>query len=580
MGVHLYVAGACGDSREVVVGLRVLSAVFVKESMDLFDELQTKIKGEVTRDDKTLVEYSTDASLFEVRPQVVVFPQNSEDVQELIRFVNEHRGQDAHLSLTARAAGTDMSGGPLNESIIMGFTKHMNEILGFDGDSVRVQPGMYYRDFEKETLKRNLLLPSYPASKLLAALGGMVNNNSGGEKTLRYGKTNKYVAGLNMVLADGNEYMFKKITKTELNKKRALENFEGDVYRKVDDLIQKNYNVIQQARPHVSKNSAGYALWDVWDKKSQMFDLTQLFVGAQGTLGIMTEATLKLIEPKPYTKLAVLFMKSWDELPSIVNALLPLDPEGLETFDDETLKLGLRFLPEIASRVEGQSTLGLALQFLPEFFIGLRMLGLPKLVVLVEFAENSDTEAERKLSELERVLKPFNVHKRIFHTKEKAEKYWVMRRESFLLLRKHVSGKRAAPFIDDLIVDPQKLPEFLPKVLKILKDYNIHTTLAGHAGSGNFHIIPLMDLSKPEEVAKIPEISDKVYDLIIEYGGSITAEHNDGLIRSPYLEKMFGTQVYELFEEVKQIFDPDNIFNPGKKVHADLDYAMKHIHHV
>lgn len=542
------------------------------------DDLKKAIRGEVLTDAHTLKKYSTDASLFEVTPQVVVRPRDAADLKKIVVFVNEHTKEEPTLSLTARSAGTDMSGGPLNESIIVSFTEHMNHFtVDAANREATVQAGVYYRDFEKETLRHGLLLPSYPASKSIAALGGLINNNSAGEKTLYYGKTNKYVKQLKMVLRDGNEYTFKKIDTEELESKRAQNDFEGEVYRRTHDLLERNYDVVQKARPNVSKNSAGYALWDVWDREH--FDLTQLFCGAQGTLGLMSEAHLKLVKPKKHRKMAVLFLKDWDEIPSLVNAVLPLDPEGIETFDDATLKLALRFFPEIAARVEGQNLFTLAWQFIPEFFIGIRMLGLPKLIMLVQFAEDSDAVAEEKLADLEKAVAPFRVHKRILHTEAEAEKYWVIRRESFALLRKHVSGKRTAPFIDDFIVQPDKLPEFLPKIFAILKEYDIKATLAGHAGSGNFHIIPLMDLSKQSEIDKIPAVSDKVYALIVEYKGSITAEHNDGLIRSPYLEQMYGPEVYHLFEEIKNIFDPDNIFNPGKKVNSSLDYAIKHIQH-
>ena len=177
-------------------------------------------------------------------------------------------------------------------------------------------------------------------------------------------------------------------------------------------------------------------------------------------------------------------------------------------------------------------------------------------------------------------MKPLGIYTKATKSGMDTEKYWVMRRESFNLLRHKVKDKRAAPFIDDIIVDPSHLPEFLPKLYNILEEHNITPTLAGHAGSGNFHIIPLMDLSREEERRKIPEVAEKVYDLVLEYGGSITAEHNDGLIRSPYIEKMYGKEVYGLFEKTKEIFDPQNIFNPGKKVGADLEYAMRHIKHV
>ena len=172
----------------------------------------------------------------------------------------------------------------------------------------------------------------------------------------------------------------------------------------------------------------------------------------------------------------------------------------------------------------------------------------------------------------------FSVQARIAKDYADAQKYWTMRRESFNLLRKHVSGKKTAPFIDDVIVPPDKLPEFLPRLDQILSPYkNLIYTLAGHAGDGNFHIIPLMDLSDPSSRGTIQELSEKVYNLVVEFGGSITAEHNDGLIRTPYLGKMYSEQIIELFRKTKEIFDPQNIFNPRKKVNGDLQYAINHI---
>ncbi|MCP6719907.1 MAG: FAD-binding oxidoreductase [Patescibacteria group bacterium] len=539
------------------------------------NELREVLRGEVADDNETLTKYSRDASLFEVRPAAVVFPKDVEDVKNLVRFIKKRKKTSSNLSLTARSGGTDMSGGPLSESIVVDFVRHFNHIERIKDSSVVTEPGVFYRDFEKETLKEGLLLPTYPASREICTVGGMVANNAGGEKTLRYGKTEKYVKELKVVLSDGNEYALNSLNKKELKKKMAQSDFEGEIYRKMYNLLEDNYDVIQDAKPKVSKNSAGYALWNVWDRKC--FDLTQLFVGSQGTLGIITEVKFQLIKTKEHRKMAILFLKDLKSLPEIINTILPLEPEGLEMFDDNTLKLAIRFFPAIAKKVKSQNLITFAWQFLPDALIQLRMFRLAKLVVLVQFAENSNEEAERKLQQLEDKLKPFKVHRRILHTEKEAEKYWVIRRESFNLLRQHVKGKRTAPFVDDIIVQPSKLPELLPKVQKILKDYNIKATLAGHAGSGNFHIIPLMDLTKESERKKIPEVADKIYDLVIKYGGSITAEHNDGIIRSPYLKKMYGNRVYGFFEEVKNIFDPENLFNPGKKVYADPNYSLEHI---
>ena len=545
--------------------------------MDLQQQLQT-LGCEVSTDEHDLQEHSKDASLFSVKPSIVVFPRNAQDLKTLVHFVNNNKAQYNNLSITARSAGTDMSGGPLNESIIVSFTKYMHSFDIGDNNAVQVQPGVYFRDFEDKAEQQGLMFPSYPASKELCAWGGIINNNSGGELSLRYGKTNKFVEKMRVILSDGGEYDLKKLSISELEQKKQQQNFEGEVYTKLHALFEEHYEDIQQSRPIVSKNSAGYNIWDTYERDN-FFDLTQLFVGAQGTLGLMVDAQVRLVSIPKHRRLAVLFLKHWDQVPDIVNELQPLDPESMEVFDDETLKLAIRFFPDIARRAEGQTMLKLAKEFLPDFWIGVKMLGLPKLVILVEIVEHSEQQADEKLQAVAEKTEHFKIKQHLIQHEQDAEKYWIVRRESFQLLRTHIKEKRTAPFIDDIIVIPEYLPEVLPKVLEILKQHNIKATLAGHAGDGNFHIIPLMDLSKKSEVEKIPIVSDKVYDLIIQYKGSITAEHNDGLIRSPYLQKMYGEQVFDIFTHIKNIFDPQNIFNPRKKIGSSMEYALEHIDH-
>ncbi|MFY9457866.1 MAG: FAD-binding oxidoreductase [Candidatus Spechtbacterales bacterium] len=538
-------------------------------------KLENLIKGEVTTDDQTLKHYSTDASIFEVRPKAVIFPKDAEDVRNLVKFASENKKKYPELSLTPRSGGTDMTGGPLGESIVVEFDRYFNNIKNIGKDSAVVQPGVYYRDFEKETLKHGLIFPSYPASKSICAIGGIVSNNAGGEKTLKYGKTNRYVRGLKVVLCDGNEYEFKRLNKIELQAKKAQGDFEGSIYRKVYQIVEDNFDIIQKAKPLVSKNSAGYYLWDVWDR--EYFDLTQLFVGSQGTLGLITEAELSLVKKRKHSRLVVVFLDEFAKMTDFVHTALKYDPESLETFDDNTLKLALRFLPDVAKKIGTANFFSLIFSFLGEGLAILKKLHLPKFIILVELTGDDENEISDRAKKLRDGLRPLGVYAKIARPGMDTEKYWVMRRESFNLLRDKVKDKRATPFIDDIIVDPEHLTEFLPKLYNILEEYGITPTLAGHAGSGNFHIIPLMDLSRESERAKIPVVSKKVYGLVLEYGGSITAEHNDGLIRSPYLEQMYGAEIYGLFKKVKEIFDPKNIFNPGKKVGADLDYAMRHI---
>ena len=546
--------------------------------MNLKEELKRVFDGEILDDEKTLDTFSRDASILEVKPKVVVAPRNREDLKTLIKFVSEHKKDDPTLSLTARSAGTDMGGGPLNESIILDFLKHFNKIGEVSEEGyATVEPGAFYRDFEKETLKKGLIFPSYPASRELCTVGGIVSNNSGGEKNPAYGKTENYVMELKVVFSDGNEYVVKPLNKEELDAKMSQGDFEGELYKKVFKLVSENDALLKKAKPKVSKNSAGYYLWNVWN--GETFDLTKLIVGSQGTLGLVTSIKFKLVPIKKHSKLLVVFMRDMKPLADLVNTILPYKPESVESYDDNTLKLAFRFMPDIIKRIGPKHIFKFLFSFLPEVKMVLTG-GFPKLVALVEFESDDEEEINQKMEALNKELEKFKgIKTHISGTEEESKKYWTIRRESFALLRKHVHGKHTAPFIDDVIVRPEYLPEFLPKLNAILEEYDFVHTVAGHVGDGNFHIIPLMDLSKKKSYGVIPEIIEKVFDLVLEYEGSITAEHNDGIIRTPYLEKMFGKEIIGLFEETKNIFDPQNIFNPHKKVGTGLKYMVDHIMH-
>ncbi len=541
---------------------------------DLKERISEIFRGEIAQDPQTLSIYSRDASLFEVRPRLVLFPQDRDDVKRIVSFVREHK--EEKLSITCRAGGSDMSGGPLGEGIILDMTRHMNRVLEIGNDYARVQPGCWYRDFEKETLKHNLLLLSFPASREICTVGGMVANNAGGEKSLQYGKTERYIREIKAVLADGNEYSFSKISRAGLEEKMKLQTFEGEIYRKMWSIVQQNEGMLQQAKPKVSKNSAGYALWNVWDKRIDTFDLTQLLCGSQGTLGVITEITFRLIPPNPESSLLVIFLKNIDPLAEISQEVAKQKPEAFEMYDDNAFTLALRFFPDFVKQLKG-NIVSLGLQFLPEFFMLLKG-GIPKFVLLAEFTGQDAKEVRQRAQEAAKSLSQYPVSCRIAKNKGEAEKYVIMRRESFNLLRKHVRGLRTAPFIDDLVVPAQSLEEFLPKLQAILSRYpQLLYTVAGHVGDGNLHIIPLVNIKNPEVKNIILELMEQAYALTLEFHGSITAEHNDGIIRTPFLKQMYGQEIVALFEKTKLVFDPDSMFNPGKKTGGTLEYALNHI---
>lgn len=540
-------------------------------------EIKAFLRGEVFDDDNVLNKYSRDASIFEVRPEAVVSPADAEEVRKLVKFIGDKARKGYPVSLTVRAGGSDMTGGPLSESVVLDVS-NLNEIKEVTDDYAVLQPGVFYRDFEKKTLERGRIMPAYPASRELCMVGGMVGNNAGGEKTLKYGKVEGYVLELKAALADGNEYTLKPLSGFELREKMRLQNFEGEIYRKIFELIKDNFEAINAARPKVSKNSAGYFLWNVWDKKRDVFDLTKLFVGSQGTLGIITEIKFRLQPVQENSGMLVIYLQDKKDLlslPKIVGEVSGFKPSSFESYDEHTLKLAFKFFGDFA-RVLGKGFLSIALNFLPDFLMILRG-GMPKMVLIVEFEEKAQGEVGAKITVLKDRLERLGLKTRPVFTREEAAKYWTIRRESFNLLRKKVKDRKAAPFIDDVIVKPEHLDKFLPALYSILNKYGLFYTVAGHVGDGNFHIIPLVKLEDDGEREKIFKATREVYGLVLKYGGSITAEHNDGILRTPYLESMYGKKMVGIFGQVKDIFDPLNIFNPGKKVRGSLEYAREHV---
>jgi len=536
------------------------------------ESLKHRFHGDIDTSAATLETYSHDASLFDVKPQVVVFPKDSSDVQSLVKWANTI----GSVSLTARSGGTCMAGGSINDSVIIDFTKYMNKIVEVTDEYAVMQPGVFYRDLEIETLKRKRIMPTYTASKNICAVGGMFGNNAGGEKSIKYGKMENFILETKVIFTDGNEYIVKPLTKSELDAKIAQGDFEGNLYKSLFDTIEKNYDAIKNAKPNVSKNSAGYYLWNVYDKQTGFFDLNKLLVGSQGTLGIMVEQKWKLVPVEPVSNVLAIYMDKIDRIGDLAKTLVAFKPDSIESFDDYSLKLAFKFFFDFLGSMGIWKFIKLGFAMIPDGILLLRG-GIPKLIVLVEVAGKTEDEVKNKLLEIKKAVEPFGFPIHVAHSSAEADKYWRIRRESFNLLRKHVHGKRTAPFIDDIIVNPEYLPEFMPKLQAMLETAGFVYTVAGHVGNGNFHIIPLLDMHDAKNREMILELSNKVYDLVLSYKGSITAEHNDGIVRTPYLEKMYGPFIMGLFKFTKSLFDPKNIFNPGKKIGDTKDYLKNHI---
>lgn len=560
--------------------------------MEILKKFLEKNKIDYSLDENILEKNSEDTSLFKIIPKVVIYPRNKEEISLLSKFVNENKG----FSITGRSGGTCMSGGSVNDSIILSFSKYFNKVISVNKNEkiAVVEPGVFYRDFEKETLKQNLLLPSFPASREICALGGMISNNSGGELSLQYGQTKKYVEELECVLSNGEIINVKALTEKELQDKLAgaSEGFkntlEYKIYNEIFNLLNdtKNKEIIKRNTPIVSKNSSGYFLWDAIreEKGGKIFDLNKIIVGSQGTLAIVTKIKVKLVEPKKHTKMILIFIKSLKDLGRVRSIVMKYNPESFESYDDHTFKVAMKFFPalikNIFSKNKNKSSFALmkmVFSFWKEAFLVLTF-GMPKLIMIAEMTGDDEKEVLDRAEKCDQEIKNSftkNVKTQVVKYDYEEEKYWTMRRESFNLLREKVKGLHTSPYIDDIVVPGEKLEEFLEELIPILDKYELLYTVAGHVGDGNLHIIPLMNFDDPATKEKnlkiIKECSYEVYELIKKYHGSITAEHNDGLIRTPFLGEIFDKEMLSLFRQVKTIFDPKNVLNPRKKVSIHED---------
>lgn len=531
--------------------------------------MQHELAGTVMDKQDALDYFSTDGSIFAIEPSGIVYPKHTGDVQNVVKFVAERAAGGKQLSIVARGRGTDQSGGALGDGLMVVFPAHMNKMLKFDKRSVTVQPGMLYSSLQQILHSHERFLPPYPSSIEFSSIGGAVANNAAGEKTIKYGATRNYVEKLQVVLSDGSVIETKRLSARELSRKKGLSTLEGEIYRQVDGLINEHRALIRQAAPGTSKNSAGYALWDV-KRADGSFDLGQLIVGSQGTLGIITEITLKTMPYLPKTTLVVGFFDDLAKAGQAVTRLQKLKPSALELVDYHLLEFLRHDHPGILDGL------------VPE--------KLPQIAFLIEFDDQSQLRQTVKSRRAQQIVRTFGYDLKVATKPREQEALWNIRRSAAAVIWMTRGKEKALPIIEDGVVPIEKLSEFLEKTYRLLKKYDLEIAVWGHAGDANFHIQPFLDLSKKKDREKVFDLADDFYDMVIKLGGSTCGEHNDGLMRSPYLRKLFGSEVYDLFCEVKHIFDPHDILNPGKKVdisREDLkkrlreerhEYSMRHLY--
>jgi FAD/FMN-containing dehydrogenase/Fe-S oxidoreductase len=510
------------------------------------DDLQD-LDGDVRFDAVSRALYSTDASVYQIQPAGVVLPKSRAD---LVRVVNACRRH--HCPITMRGGGTSQAGQAIGAGLIVDTSKHFNRILEVNPAErwARIEPGIVLDDLNAALAPHRLRFAPDISSASRATVGGMIANNSAGARSVVYGKTIDHVLDLHVVLADGSVAWFRPVAGRELEQLSTGTTAEAACYREVRRLAREHAAEIERRYPKVLRRVGGYNL-DAFVDAGKPVNLSKLIVGSEGTLGIVVEAKVQLV-PLPAAK-AVLAIQ-FDDLLDALGAtplILRHKPSAIEVMDAFILN---------------HTRMNAELHRLRQTFVE----GEPAALLCVEFYGESRDALVPRLAALEADVRTLGVSVRFHRAIEPAaqQAIWHVREAALGLSMSMKGDAKALSFVEDAAVPPDRLRDYIRDLLALVKRHGTEAGVYAHASVGCLHVRPVVDLKTDAGVRTFESIASGVADLVLEYGGALSGEHGDGLVRSPFLERMFGPALYGAFREIKRTFDPDGLFNPGKIVDA------------
>jgi FAD/FMN-containing dehydrogenase/Fe-S oxidoreductase len=503
------------------------------------DDLKGLVKGELLFDDLSCVLYSTDASIFRVRPLGVAVPRDEDDVRVLVRYAAENR-----VPLIPRGAGSGVAGESLGTGLIVDLSR-LREILEVGSDKVRVQPGVVYRDLNLRLAREGRRFAPDPASGAQCTVGGMLANNASGSRAFRHGYTRDHVVGLRAVLDSGEAVAIGRHTRWP-----APDQQPGrldEIVSSVANLLDQHSAAIQECRPRTRFNRCGYLLHDVLAEDH--LDLARPLIGSEGTLAVFTEATLRTIPIAEGRALALLSFASLDAALAGAQRALPTAPAACELLDRRLLILVRGGDAETAALIPQAA----------------------EAVLLVEYEADTPAEARTAATSLaERLHREDRLvlSAAVASSEADVERFWRLRETALPSLYGLRGGNQPVAFIEDVGVPFESLPDYMRRVQEILQRHETTASFLVHALTGQVHTRPFLDLNQPNDLARLQAIADEVYTLALDLGGTISSQHGTGLARTPWVGRQYG-RLYPVFRELKAIFDPRHIFNPGKIVGPD-----------
>lgn len=523
--------------------------------------LQQHISGEIVTSDDVLDYFSTDESILQLRPELVVFPRSDKDIRKVARFTWQLSEKGRAVSMTARGMGTDQTGASLGDGIIISMPAHLNRVIELDPKTgiVTVEAGIVLDKLQEVLHTHGRFLPPASAVNKYATIGGALANNDSGRASYKYGPMQEHVRGLKVVLANGELIETGRISKRELNKKLGLASFEGELYRALDKLIEDNQDSIEPLEKLIAHSKAGYNISDV-KQRDGSFDLTPLFLGSQGTLGIITEATL---ETAPFNPITTFFAAGFADRASAWKAVEEINalkdsPASMDFIDESLIRMVQDINPGILKPLEG---------------------GMPAVLLMIEIDDGSMRVRKKVQKKVMKVLEMAGAQ--VVEPNDEDRDGWERVRDAASVYLTYRQGnKQALPIMDDAQVPVNRMAEYFNELDTLMQAAGIEEYASwGQAGNGLVHVSPLLDITSVGDRQRLFKIMEAYYGYICQIGGSIAAEYAEGRMRGPFSDKQFTPEAIELFRKVKNIFDPTKTLNTGVKFDTDLADLKSMIRH-
>ncbi|HAI76359.1 MAG TPA: FAD-binding oxidoreductase [Microscillaceae bacterium] len=517
-----------------------------------WEKLRRQFQGELYVDFAMRALYATDASAYREMPQAVALPKTTDDILHLIRFATEHR-----TSLVPRTAGTSLAGQVVGHGIVTDVSKYFNQIIEINAQEgwVRVQPGIVRDDLNKALAPYGMFFAPETSTANRAMIGGMIGNNSCGSNSIVYGSTREHLLEVKGFLSDGSFVSFSSVDANDFLAKTHDNTLESYVYLTLQNILTKPENQVQIRqefpKPNIPRRNTGYAL-DLlletapFTEGKPDFNFCKLIAGSEGTLMFITEAKLKLTPlPPPHSALICGHFNSIHESLLANLVALPFQPTACELMDHYILDCTKNNLEQQKNR----------------FFVQ----GDPQAILVIELVRESEAALEEAIDDLLKALKDsgHGFHFPVLRG-EDCKKVWALRKAGLGLLGNIVGDTKPVPVIEDTAVDVQELPDYIAAFNQILQKYGLSSVHYAHAGSGELHLRPILNLKTTEGNAMFRTIAEEIATLVKQYKGSLSGEHGDGRLRGEFIPRMLGEHNYALLRQVKQAFDPHNIFNPNK----------------